>query len=397
MMELNHFQVLDSLANPELFECIWRASLVLAVLGFLVSGAAGCARSNENSVARAPILYTDADARELVIRSVYADGSPAGTPVHGQLAGWSPRGDRFAYLTKDNGSVNLVAMGGQPETIFKPGPGETIYLSGWQSIWRPDGKRIALLLARVESAKSRTFTLAIVDIEKKKVVNRFELPESAYTRNGMSMNWPPYNLKWSPDGSKILLAWEQTLILDVDKTVAEIVTPNPAMAEWAANSSVYYFDRLFSVGSLCIKEIGQKKEAKVLDRSQLSSWGMIRTVAVHAPILKLYPDGTRLAMTAGSGQGIKSTVLVFNIDPTRPGVLKKPAESVGVEAAVLGMEWGPDKKTLALLVVSEENLTIRLLNLETGTVKILTRLTGVDPQSDAIDLVGLVNMISWAP
>ena len=73
MMEPNHFQVLGSLVNPKLFGRIWRAPLGLLVLGFLVSGAAGCAYSNENSVAQVPILYSDADARELVIQGVVQD------------------------------------------------------------------------------------------------------------------------------------------------------------------------------------------------------------------------------------------------------------------------------------------------------------------------------------
>jgi WD40 repeat protein len=394
-MDTNISQLQISHGNRIPGTFISRAFLGFVALWLLLSWSHGLAQSDGRSVAHSPILYFDVEDRDLVIRAVHPDGSPAGTPAHGQLAGWSAQGDRLAYLTKDNVSVNLMRLDGQPETIFKANPGETVFLSGWQSIWSPDGKRVALLLARADSVRTGTFSLAIVDIEKREVANRFELPQSAYTRNGMPMNWPPYNLKWSPDGRKILLAWEQALILDVERKILETAIPRPVMAEWAASNSVYYFDELFAVGSLLIKETGQKEAVKVFDRSQLNGWGMVQTLLLHAPLLKLHPSGTRLAMAAGTGRGAKSTVLVFNVHPTRPGALESPAQSLQVDAAILAMEWGPDRKTLALLAGSEEGLTIRVLNLETGTAKTLARLTEL--KGPDIDLVGLMNTISWAP
>lgn len=339
-----------------------------------------------------PILCFGAENRELVIRGFHPDGRSLGTLASGQLAGWSRQGDLFAYLTKDKASqemvVSVMGLGGQPRTIFRAGPKETVFLDGWQSIWSPDGRRIALLVAK---AATETFALTIVEIEKKKVDQWFELPKSAYTRRGQPMNWPPYNLKWSPDGRKVLIAWEQTVVLDVASGAVETIATMPVMAEWMPGSDgVYYFDEVFSIGNLVLKRIGQNEVVKVLDGAQLDSWGMVELVLFHTPILKLSPNGTRLAMQAGK------TVLVFNAEAARAGALRDPPMRLQVEGPIVAIEWGPDEKKLAVLAGLKKGLALGILDLESGMWRTLEEQV-VELRGTQVDVLGLMNTISWVP
>ena len=335
-----------------------------------------------------PILYFGLESGELVIRAIHPDGRSVGTLASGRLAGWSRQGDLFAYLAEDKASkeivVNVMGPGGQPRTLFKAGPKESVYLAGWQSIWSPDGRRIALL---VDRAPMETFALVIVEIEKKKVDQWFELPKSAYTQ----ANWAPYNLKWSPDGSKVLIAWEQTIVLDVASGAVETIVAKRAMAEWMPGSDgVYYFDEWFSIGNLVFMRIGQKEVVKVLDSSQLDDWGMHELVLFHTPILKLSPNGTRLAMQAGN------TVLVFDVETNRASALRHPPTRLQVEGAIAAIEWGPDEKKLAILAGLKKGLALGVLDLESGAWRTLDEQV-VQLRGTQVDVLGLMNTISWAP
>jgi WD40 repeat protein len=343
-----------------------------------------------------PILYFSQENREFVIKAVNPDGSALGTIVQGQLAGWSREGDRFVFLATDkaNGAdvVYVSGLDGRPRTIFRAGPGESVFLDGWQSVWSPDSKRIALLVAQ---ASGETFALAILDVDNKEVTKRFEIPVSAHTRGGGPMNWPPYNLKWSPDGGKILLAWEQTIVFDAEKGMLETIAATPVMAEWTAGSDgVYYFDSSFAGGNLVLKRIGRQGVEKVLSRSRLADWGMVNPVLVHTPLIKLSPDGSRLAMASGDGKS-GCTILTFDVEAKRSGGLGSPVNRLRVEGAVVAMEWGPDPQGLAILAASQDGLTLRVLDLESGMSTTLAEAGQL--KGTQIDIVGLINTISWVP
>jgi len=378
-----------------------RASRWVIALGLFLSLPAGRAQSGEKAIASRPILYYGLENGEWVTKAVHPDGRSLGTLAKGQLAGWSRRGDRFAYFTKGEATeadlVNVMGPGGQPETIFRARTGESVFAGGWQSIWSPDGERVALLLA---TAGGEPFTLAIVEVETKKVATTFQLQRSVYTRGDGPMNWPPYNLEWSPDGRKILLAWEQTVILDTQSKAVETVTTKPAMTEWRPGSDgVYYFD-MFGPVNLWLKKIGRNDAVNVLDRAQLAGWNMVRPILLHAPLVKLSASGSRLAIAAGAGDEGTSTVLVFDVTATRAGSLGSPAKRLQVDGVVVAMEWGPGEKKLAVLVNSRDDLTIRVLDLEGGAATTLTKVAqrGTDYFSATdLDVVGLVNMISWVP
>src|SRR5882672_2135339 len=98
-----------------------------------------------------PILYFDMERPEgnLVIKGVHPDGREAGTLSRGKIAGWSPDGVWFAFFSNpDDGpeTLSIKNLQGVVRTVFKSGPEERVFSMGWQSIWAPDGEKIALIL-----------------------------------------------------------------------------------------------------------------------------------------------------------------------------------------------------------------------------------------------------------
>ena len=377
-----------------------RAFRRVTALGLLLSWPAGWAQAGEEAVASRPILYYGLENGEWVTKAIHADGRSLGTLAKGQLAGWSRRGDRFAWFTKDEATgadlVNVMGLGGQPETIFRARAGERVFPGGWQSIWSPDGGRVALLLT---TASGETFTLAIVEVEKKKVAKTFELPRSVYTRGHGPMNWPPYDLEWSPDGRKILLAWEQTIVIDTESKAVETIIAKPAMTEWLPGSDGVYYFEAFGPGDLWLRNIGRNDAVKVLDRAQFAGWDMFGSSLLHAPLVKLSASGSRLAIAGVGGKGT-STILVFDVARTRAGSLGSPAKRLQVDGVVVAMEWDPGERKLAVLVISENDLAIRVLDLAGGAATTLTKVArrGTDYFSTTdLAVVGLANMISWVP
>ena len=136
--------------------------------------------------------------------------------------------------------------------------------------------------------------------------------------------------------------------------------------------------------------IGQKEVVKVLDSSQLDDWGMHELVLFHTPILKLSPNGTRLAMQAGN------TVLVFDVETNRASALRHPPTRLQVEGAIAAIEWGPDEKKLAILAGLKKGLALGVLDLESGAWRTLDEQV-VQLRGTQVDVLGLMNTISWAP
>jgi hypothetical protein len=283
-----------------------------------------------------------------------------------------------------------MALGGQPETVFTAEQGEHVFLDGWQSVWSPDGKRLALLILKEQPAgRDPQFMLEIVAVEGKRIEKRFTLPQSAYSRNGGGPNWAPYNLKWSPDGRTLLLAWEQTIVFNVENGAPETILTRPSMAEWLpGNDGVYFFD-VFSSQDLFVKRTGQTEPLKVVSAGQFADLGMANTALLHAPLIKLSANRSRLAIAAGN------TVLAIDVPLTQVTDLAKSIKRWQADGVIVGLEWGPSGNEVAVLMVAD-GLTISVLDLVSGRWKILTKV-GANPRGTDIDVVGLVNTLSWVP
>ncbi len=379
----------------------WKWATAALLIAMVTISAPAIAQSSFSAtMLPRPILYIGTqEKKELVIMAIQSDGRSLGTVAEGQLFGWSREGDRFIYGSPSTtsrgeiGSVNVTRLGERPQVVFTPGQEEHVFPLGWQSVWSPEGRRIALLLATAE-----TMSLVIVEIDNGKIARRLEFPKSAYTRGDYPANWPPYSVKWSPDGDKILVAWEEALVLNVETGSIDTIVPMPVMAEWSPESDGVYYSNTFSVPDLFYKRIDGGEAVEVLHHSWLGEFGEQPPLFNHTPLLKLSPTGSHLAFETATIRGRKaqSTILIFDIQSAHADRPATPAKQLKAEGAIVAMEWNHDETELAVLATSENGLMLRVLNLETGSSKVLTSVLS-NIKGTEIDVVGLMNTISWVP
>lgn len=239
----------------------------------------------------------------------------------------------------------------------------------------------------------------IIDVPTASVVARRPLPSEMYER----ANWGPYKFRWSPDGRKILLAWQTTAVVDVDSGSIMVVAPNPVFAEWAPDSNaVYYFDRFpRGLGDFFVKKRGSGAPVKLIDKSILMASGW-KPVLLHGPLLSLSPSGSRLAVAVGS------LIQLYELKADEAPALDRPSGRFPTEGIIAALEWSPDESGIAVLAtgaalgtpqpgaVASWGLEVKRLDLAAGQWKTLATLRSV-PQGVDIDIVGLINTLSWTP
>lgn len=286
-----------------------------------VPGAAGPPTKKAELPPR-PILYFDGEnleggGRELVIKGVYPDGRQLGTLTRGKIAGWSPDGMWFAFFAdgKDGpDTVNLMNLQGVVKTIFTSGPGERIFSVGWQSIWAPEGKRIALILQHRDD-----FSVAVVSVADSHIISRHRLPSTA-------VQGPTYKLRWSPDGRKILLVSGTTLVVDTLAGTVKTIAEKPTPAEWSPGSdAVFYFDGLWKIEDFLLRKLGSGKSLKLMDKGRILASGLGQPVLIHGVLMTLSPSGSKLAIAGGSTKGRNGTVHVYDLTKTGVPTLDKPS------------------------------------------------------------------------
>lgn len=389
------------------------ATRALMVVSLLFSGSAllGCSTSltGRRSIlpqsaeaanalqAPRPILYCAVEGerpnRTMVIRAIHPDGRSLGTLARGELGGWSRQGDRFAYLvtkeTTQTPVVNVMGREGRPETIYETNGVRGVVLAPGQSIWSPDGSMIALLLADGE-----TFSLGVVEVATKKV-RTFKLPRSVQPDVEEGHIDPLYvYVKWSPDGRKILLG---SAALDLERNTWEAIADRRVIAEWLPRSEgVYFFELWQRGGDLLLKESGRNGAATVLAGSTLAGWGAVSLASPNsAPLLRLSPSRSRLAIAAWAGPEEATAVLVFDIPADRPGSLAEPARRVQVDGILIAMAWGPDERKLAVLSAGPGgDLMVGVVDLESGAWTSLAKAAHPETVHE-IEALLLRNTISW--
>ena len=357
------------------------------------------AEATSTKPAPRPILYFasegEGQGRELVIRAIHPDGRSLGTLARGYLGGWSRQGDRFAYWmmieATQTAVVNVMDLGGRPEKVYGES-GEKAFLGAGWKIWSPDGSMIALLLTGDDG---RTFALAVVDVAKKKLVSTFKLPRSVKPESEEGpLDLLNVHVKWSPDGRKILVG---SAALDLERNTWETIADRSVIAEWLPGSDgVYFFEVARQVGDLFLKKFGRNGAASVLTRSTLAGWGLAESAPLWAPVLKVSPSKSRLAIAArASPEEARTTVLAFDIAADRPGSLGEPAKRVRVDGILVEMAWGPDERQLAVLSLSPSgDLRVSVVDLDTGVSTSLAKAVHIEQLTD-IDVVGILNTISW--
>lgn len=354
-------------------------------------------RQPSQRVPSRPILYLDVEGepgkQRPVIAAVYPDGRRLGALVPGLGAMWSPTGTWFAYVARfRDTALNVMNLEGEVRTIFTARPGEFIFNMGWQSIWSPDGRRIALI---VGSEDGSVYSITVIDVAEKRVVSRHKLPEDVYSRlkdgERYPMNWPPYKFRWSPDGRKLLLSWESTVVVDAVTGAIETIADIPTAAEWAPGSDgVYYFRFDFY-----LRKLGSPTSLKLVGKEHIAALGLKRPPFLHKAVLTLSPSGSKLSFLGGSTTGRTSSIHIYDLREGGTVALDKPFKSFQTEDIITALEWAPDENSIAIMAFSPPGeVTIKLLDLMTGAWRTLATVA-YPIRVPEIDVLGSYKTLSW--
>jgi hypothetical protein len=346
-----------------------------------------------------PILYfggeTIQNTRGFVTRGVYVSGQPwtPGLPASG--AAWSPAGTRLAYIAAAYpDTLQILIRTGATYAIFGAGEGER--LVPWP-VWAPDGIRVAVLVLR-DSESPAPASLAVIAVPAAQLLSRHDLP--AETVRLPKRSKPLNAFHWSPDGQRVLIAWENAIVLDTRDGSVISITPGFAIAEWApAGDAVLYFAvEDGSLGGLYRQPLDGSPSVEIAGREDIASLGL-RAMQDSYGLLHLSQDRKRLALAVGTGQPGVSAIRIYEVGDCSSGVtqpcpdLAAPSATYSAPGDIAALEWAPEGTALAAIAVLPEGAVLQVLDLRTGLWR--SPLPGLTLQEDELPVLGYVRVLSW--
>jgi len=398
----------DISVNDSLRQSI-RQLLLLATGVFILGGVVLAQESTQRTgVPDRPILHFDVEekggVKRFVMAATTADGRRVGTDSTAGAV-WSPKGTWFAFFTSPDGvsgpALYVANLKREAELIFDPKAVE--HIAGWHPAWSPDGRKIAVLVAVPSKTAQRDFSVTVIDAVEKKVLSRHRIPVG--TINLPYHTSPSNNIRWSPDGRKILVSWENVVVIDTEKDRVLTVSDEHAVAEWAPGSdAVYYFTiwnwsniRERALGGFYLKQLGDANPVELMDRKGLATLGLSLHPDIHYSLMVLSPTSSRLAIVTGGTKENVVRLQIHDVKERETVVLVKPIRSFQTDERITALEWAPDESSLAAVTLDKDaKLAIKVLSLETGTwrtvAKVNLDLRGMG--TAGMELLGFKNL-SW--
>lgn len=222
--------------------------------------------------------------------------------------------------------------------------------------------------------------------------------------------------RWSPDGQKILLAWNITVVINTLNGIIETVAENPSLAEWASdNNGIYFFnipdgpridliDDYFTLDDLYFKPLGSAEAIKLMDKEQVKKLGLIRPFQVQGyDLFILSRSGSRLAIWGSSvltengvAKGGTCVLHIYNLEKGKIDKLDNPFKTFQTEDLCLAFDWSPDENSLAAVASEGPSIIgIKLIDLKTGDWKILATVPRGGESYYPFYLYGF-KVMSWA-
>ncbi len=333
----------------------------------------------------------------LVTKGVWADGRQLGTLVRAKGAVWSPDGRWLAYIAENGEELRLANLEGEEHTIFQSWTWEPIY--AWPS-WSPDGDKVAIVTVEWCEFGARISSLIVIDVpagETRTTYGPYDFWQAGGTDRGPTHFTLPQAIRWSPDGRKILVSWDNAVVIDVETQDAETISTSPILAEWApASDAVYYFEiknaasrRDRALGDFVVKKLGSEGPLERIEERRLSALGLAARPTSLGHLL-LSPKGSRLAFASSTTVEGIDVVYVYDLIEGEALALDMPTKSFRSDDPIAALEWAPDESGLVALTIAESNIDVRALDLATGR---WTTLVTPQVEPGRISMAGKI--LSW--
>jgi len=206
----------------------------------------------------------------------------------------------------------------------------------------------------------------VIEVTTRKVRRRISLSEdTVHLPYFFTM---PDKLSWSPDGRRILVSWENAVVVDVNSGQIETVSSTPVIAEWTPEGdAVYYFEieNRGILGNFYVRRLNSKLPVLLMERARLANVGL-KSGSIGGGRLALSPSGSRLALAAGSTKGSASSLTIYELKKGETVALDRPVHSFQLQEVLTAVEWGPGEKSVAVLAMAGGCCVIKTLNIDTG-------------------------------
>lgn len=404
MIEARRSQVLPRPEFAGLVAALGVACAVAVTLALACSGRDRVHPPTASAPPQRPILHLavqqEGNTTRVVTLGTGPDGVARGPLLDSTGAAWSPDGARVAYVAAGGMSLAVQTLAGDTRTAlnavsnFHP-------IFPWPA-WSPDGRRIAVIEIGWCETGSATSYLGVVDLETGKVkrFGPYEFWDARGTEWGPTNFTMPRRIRWSPDGRRVLVAWDKTVALDPDTGRSEVVVDRPVLAEWAPEGrAINYIDvagarrsREGNLGPVYYKPLGGS-ELRVLDRLRLETGGATGEDATPdiADMAVSPGDGGLIAVVYGSSRIRASRLLIVNTGPDGRMAIERPVLNATVEGVVLAIDWAPDGRDLAVLVSGAPGIQLRSLSIDGQTWRTVATLDISENQ-----LAGVPKVLSWS-
>jgi hypothetical protein len=236
-------------------------------------------------------------------------------------------------------------------------------------------------------------SLAVIAVPPAQLLSRHDL--SAETVRLPGRTKPLNAFHWSADGQRILVAWENAIVLDTRDGNITPITPGFAIAEWAAtDDAVLYFTvEGAGLGGFYRQLMDSSPAVELANREQVAALGL-RLMEKSYGLMHLSPDRKRLAVAFGTEQPGVSAVGIYDAACGSPCPdLASPVETYSTAGEIAALEWAPDGSALAATAVLPEGAVLQVLDLRTGLWR--SPLPGEILQADELPVLGYIRVLSW--
>ena len=327
---------------------------------------------------------------------------------------WRPQGDQFAYFsvpTRPPGeSLWIGDLRGQSKELLTAKEGQFFR---WHPIWSPDGDRLAVCSVTVsESASGEDvkFEVLVVDKNTGEITAKCEFPEGVIEPELLS---PPSAFKWSPHGRYILLSWESSAVVNLERNRSIRISEGYSVAEWQpTGESVLYFDfqpresRIEDwphgqIKGLFRLDLGDGSRHLVADKKALTEFNVMEIPGMFRAKMVLSPSGKYLVLVVGAVQNnAKVTEMrVFPLDSQGGMRLASPSRVWTLESELpISVQWSPDDSHLAAILMKNwRQLTLATFRLSSGERHKVADLDfDVRQGTSALDFIGSQKILSWS-